>query len=523
MQLTWLSVLPPLIVIGAMMVIRHLNISLMVGILSAALIATHGHIFPALHLCAGKLIEHFSDADIIFLYIFLIIISSLIILLTITGSAAGCARIIGKKMKTARGGEISTIMLAFLLSIDDYLSILTVGLVASSIADRLAIVRTKLAYIIHALASPLVIIVPISTWAAAVLSQLDAAGVNVGETSRILADPFYVYLKTIPFVFYSVFTVLSVCFVVITRLGYGSVGKAEQGASIAVHNPGDEVESVDTNHSLIELFLPIGLLMVGVFVGILYAGDSRLFGGSHSLMDAFRNHDKTFVILCISSVVAFVSSFALSLYKKIITVRQLPMVLGDGFELIRSSIVMVVLASLLGSFLRIDLETGRYVAHILLDKTTLSCIPILFFLTSVSVTLMTGSAWGTFAILIPIATQMLVSFLHLTPPVSLDHIIILFPVLGAILSGAACGNHLSPFAETTIMTAASTGVNPLEHAKTQFVYAVPVIIGTMVSFTLVGLLINEGLMKSLLVSGGAGIIATIGLFLGFSWVKKSGD
>src|SRR5438477_10403507 len=125
MQLTWLALLPPLVVIGGMIVIRHLNISLVIGIISAALIATHGHIFPALQLCAQKLIEHLSDVDIIFLYIFLIIISSLIILLTTPGSAAGCARIIGKKMKTARGGEISTIILAFLLSIDDYLSILT--------------------------------------------------------------------------------------------------------------------------------------------------------------------------------------------------------------------------------------------------------------------------------------------------------------------------------------------------------------------------------------------------------------
>lgn len=520
MQLTWLSLLPPLIVIGTMIVVRHLNASLIIGIISAALIATHGHIFPALQLCGKKLIEHFSDADIIFLYIFLIIISSLIILLTTTGSAAGCARIIGKRMKTAREGEVSAIVLAFLLSIDDYLSILTVGLVGSSIADRLAIVRTKLAYIIHALASPLVIIVPISTWAAAVLSQLDAAGINIGPTSRIFADPFYVYLKTIPFTFYSIFTIFSVWFVVMSRLGYGSIGKAEQIVLVNMHNATDEMKNANDHHSLIELLLPIILLMGGVFMGILYAGNYHFFGGTHSMIDAFRNHDKTFVILCGSSLMAFVSSFLLSLYKKLITIRQLPRVIIEGFELIRSSIVMVILASVLGSFLRQDLETGRYVAHILLDKTALSCIPILFFLTAVTITLMTGSAWGTFAILIPIATQMLVSFLYLTPPVSLDQIMIVFPVLGAILSGAACGNHLSPFAETTIMTAASTGIEPLEHAKTQFVYAIPVIIGTIVSFILVGLLINEGLLKSFLISGGAGIVVTIGLFLGFSWGKK---
>src|SRR5205814_4161218 len=137
-------------------------------------------------------------ADNIYMYILLVVISSLVTLLTVTGAAAGCAQIIGKKMRTKRSVELSTIMLSFLLSLDDYLSILTVGFVMKPIADRLAVARTKLAYIVHALAGPLVIIMPISTWAAAILVQLDSAGVSNNEIGKIIADPFYVYIKTIP-------------------------------------------------------------------------------------------------------------------------------------------------------------------------------------------------------------------------------------------------------------------------------------------------------------------------------------
>src|SRR5438445_2342092 len=203
MQLTWISLLPPLMVIASVCVTHQLNISLALGIASAALIATQGQIISAVLLCGQKFVTHFSDCDNIYLYLLMIIISSLITLLTVTGSAAGCARIIGKKMRTKRSAEISAIMLSSLLSIDDYLSILTVGFVMRPIADRLAVARTKLAYIVHALAGPLVIIMQISTWAAAVLVQLDNAGINLNAPHKIAADSFYVYLKTIPFIFYS--------------------------------------------------------------------------------------------------------------------------------------------------------------------------------------------------------------------------------------------------------------------------------------------------------------------------------
>lgn len=511
MYLTWLSLLPPLVVIGAMFITHQLNISLMIGIASAALIVTQGHMLPALQLCGQKLIEHFSDVDMIFLYTLLIIISSLIILLTTTGSAAGCARIIGKKMKTVRSVELSAIMLAFLLSIDDYLSILTVGFVMRPIADRVAVVRTKLAYIVHALAGPLVIIVPISTWAAAILAQLDVSGVNQSVTSRIFADAFYVYLKTIPFIFYSIFTVIAVWLVVLTRIGYGAIGIAEHNASVL--HVTDEIQNSHDDHSLIELFLPITLLIGGVFLGILYAGKYHLFGGTYSFVEAFRHNDKTFLILLISSLAAFISSFILSLHKKMITMGQLPKIISEGFDLIKSSIIMVILASILGSFLRLDLETGSYIAYLLLGRAPLFLIPVLLFMVSLVITLMTGSAWGAFSMLIPISTQMLIGLLRLTPPVALDQIPLLFPVLGAVLSGAACGNHLSPFAETTVMTATSTGVDPLEHARTQFLYAIPVIIGTIVSFVLIGILIDSGLWQSFLASIGGGITVMIVLLL----------
>lgn len=505
MQLTWLSLVPPLVVIGAMCITHQLNISLIAAIVSAALITTQGQLIPAFNVCAEKIITHFSDTDMILLYILLVIVSSLIVLLTVTGSAAGCARIISKKMRTVRSGELSAIALAFLLSIDDYLSILTVGLVMSPMADRLAIVRAKLAYIIHALAGPLVIIVPISTWAAAIIAQLDASGVNQSASSKIFADSFYVYLHTIPFIFYSIFTVFAVCLVVVTRMGIGAIGEQERAAVVLVNDVENAQEDDDEKHSLIELLLPLGLLVGGVFFGIFVLG----------------YNDNTFAVLFVSVLLAFTATVFLLHHKQMVTITQLPAIVVEGFHLIKSSIVMVVLASILGSFLRIDLHTGSYLAQLLLGTAPVFLLPVLFFIVSLTITLMTGSAWGAFSMLIPISTQMLVSFLQLTAPVDLIQIPLLFPVLGAVLSGAACGNHLSPFAETTVMTAASVSIEPMEHAKTQFWYAVPVLVGTIISFILAGWLIDRGLFESFLIAAGAGIGVTIVLLSAFAYGKKS--
>jgi len=60
----------------------------------------------------------------------------------------------------------------------------------------------------------------------------------------------------------------------------------------------------------------------------------------------------------------------------------------------------------------------------------------------------------------------------------------------------------------------------LHHARTQFGYAVPVIIGTIVSFVVVGLVFDYGLWTSFYVSFGAGIaVSVLLLYIGNKFFK----
>ena len=473
-----------------MLISRKINIALFCGIITAALIVSKVHVSQAVWLIAERTLHHMSDIDNLYLYTFLIAISSIITLLTNTGSAAACARIISQRVRTRRGAETSSIMLSFLMSIDDYLSILTVGFVMRSIADRLGVARTKLAFLVHSLSGSVVILVPISSWAAAIISNLDQAGVTLDPTqqSTIAANSFFVYLRTIPFMFYSIFIIASVLFIVRKKLSFGPLYSDEKKAATQPVRPTQAKKEITNNHSLIELLLPLGTLLGGVFIGILYTGGFFLLGGTNSFIDAFAYNDQTFFVMCITGCIALALSIIYALYKQMISLYDIPRTVFDGFCLMRDAILMVILASILGTFLQHDLMTGNYLAQLLLGSIPITLLPTMVFLTSLLTALATGSAWGTFALMLPITIQMLLAMLNIIPPANPYEINILFPVLGAIFAGAVCGDHISPFSETTIMTATSTGVTPLEHVRTQILYAVPAIISTAIGFLISGFL-----------------------------------
>jgi Na+/H+ antiporter NhaC len=116
--------------------------------------------------------------------------------------------------------------------------------------------------------------------------------------------------------------------------------------------------------------------------------------------------------------------------------------------------------------------------------------------------------------MVPIAVQMLtaiqIATMMIDPSASDTDLInmlysLLLPTLGAIFSGAVCGNHISPIAETTIMSANSAGCYPIDHAYTQFWYALPTIVCAGICYLI------SGLVLSFSSAINAGIALSIGL------------
>jgi tetracycline resistance efflux pump len=523
---SWFVLLPPLAVLIAALTTKRLNLSLIIGLICAGLVASNFAPWETLTLIAQRIFSQLTDPDNIYLYSFLILLGILISLLEYIGAATAFAHRLTTRLRSARSSQFASMSLSCALFIDDYLSCLTTGYVMRPIMDRFNVPRVKLAYLIHSLSGPLVILAPISSWIALITSQLESAGISPDPngTSRIFADPFYVYLRSIPYIFYSIILIISVWFIVKRNISFGPMGQQEEiahktGNLFGGKNPLVTASiKLDTHGgSMWDLVIPLAILIITFIGGILWAGGYSLFGGTNSFLQALQKNNQTALALFIASIMTLLTAVIIGFARKRLSTNAIKPIIINGFSMMKSSVVMVFLASTLGVMLKIDLQTGTYLAQVLLSTISVSLLPVLFYIISIITALITGSAWGTIALLIPIAVQLIISLLDAQLlstlfEISLPAMIanankeILFPVLGAIFSGAVCGNHISPIAETMIMSSNSAGCYPIDHAITQFWYALPVIFSAGISYLLVGISMHYFGTANLFICLGIGIV-----------------
>ena len=447
------------------------------------------------------------------MYGFLLIIGTLIILLGYTGGAKAFANEITKRLRSARSVETASLIISSCLFIDDYLSSLTVGYVIRPLTDRFHVPRAKLAFLIHSFSSPLVILIPVSSWVAMITSQLNLAGISLEDSSaRIIADPFFIYLSTIPFIFYSIFIVVSAWLIVRRKISYGPMHVQERIASTTgnlfggKHSIAQHLSMHEGLHGkIIDLLFPLGLLITSIFTGLLIMGGYKLFGGNNTLLQAIKNNTNTFFVFFLASCFTLFVSLIFSYYRKTLQLSHVSTICKQGFHLMSGAILMLFLASILGTLLKQDLQIGIYFAHILHGTTALILLPCMIFIISAIIAIITGTSWGTIALMLPITIQLITTLLCL-PSARPEQIPLLLPLLGAVFSGAVCGDHISPISETTIMASTSAGSYPFDHIYTQFFYALPAIAASLVSFILTGFLASYGMKISFIISLISGLI-----------------
>jgi len=523
---TWLVLLPTIIVLISAFTIKKLQFSLMLGIISAALIATNFSIIKIFPLIALRFWQKVADLENIYILSFIVILGIFVALLAITGGASAFAKIVNKRAKNAKMAETSSIFLSFALFIDDYLSNLKVGYIMRPITDKFKIPRVKLAFLVHSMAGALVIITPFSNWGAFISGQLNSSGISKdpNETIRIFADPFFSYLKCIPFIFYSFLIIATVIFIVRRQIAFGPMKKHEDIAEETGNLFGGrtdvkthELEKTSNSHdSILDLIIPLGTLISSIIIGFLYSGGFYLLGGTRSFSGALRNMENPFLVVFLAGILTLTVSFLFALVRHKITIKKIPGVCVSGTKMMIEPVVMILLAWTMGKILSDDLHTGSYLASTLLGAINIKFIPVILFITSAICGIATGTSWGTMMLLIPIAIPMITGLLQVPVPTTLEHAAIVIPSLGAIFSGAICGDHISPISETTIMAAMSSGSDPIDHTYTQMPYAIPAIIGCCIAFLMAGFFINYSWWISSVGSFSISLLITLGLLALFN-------
>ena len=509
-------VMPPLIVLASVFLTKRINTSLILGIISAAFIAFPTQPGSALFLLLDR--SSTVIGSLWNLYLFLFFIGGLIVLIGINGGtyALTHARVL-RSLKTKRGVQRLSIFASLLLFIDDYLSNLTVGNVMRPLTDRFSIPRAKLAYLIHTFSTGLIMFVPLSSWVAVVTSSLAQSGVQAGSVDAIInMDPFSVYLNAIPYLFYGILMLLSALIIVEYSLSFGLMGKHETIATSTGNLFGGKkplkttVLNDDAAHgTLTDLFVPLISLIFFCATAILWTSGHWLFGGTKNLIEALTTNKDAIPALTIGAGLALISSLAYTFFiKKHYPKKLLLTIIDESDAMMRPAIIMVTLANILGMLMKLDLQTGHYLASLITTTLPLWLLPLTIFIFSLSLTLILGSAWATMILLIPIALPMVIELSHAALPATLDTVPMLLPTLGALFSGAICGNQISPFADTTIMAATSAGCYFIDHLATQISYAIPAIIGAAASFAFTGILITHAFSHPLLGGLLIGLITT---------------
>jgi Na+/H+ antiporter NhaC len=128
--------------------------------------------------------------------------------------------------------------------------------------------------------------------------------------------------------------------------------------------------------------------------------------------------------------------------------------------------------------------------------------PAIFFILAGLIAFSTGTSWGTFGVLVPIAVTILGGSGTLA-----------ILTVSATLGGAVYGDHISPISDTTILASAGAQCNHVDHVKTQLPYATMVAGIAAVAYVVAGLCVSLGSVLSCLIMWAAALLLFLGAVL----------
>ena len=471
---TFFSLLPPVIAIVLALNTKEVYTSLLVGIASGALLYANGNLELALNTLFfnedGGMITKLSDSSNVGILAFLVMLGILVALMNKAGGSAAFGRWASTHIHSRAGAQFATLLLGVMIFVDDYFNCLTVGSVMRPVTDRQKVSRAKLAYLIDSTAAPICIIAPVSSWAAAVTSSVpEGSGIN----------GFTMFLRTIPYNYYAVLTVVMSLFLIFTGAEFGPMKLNEDNAKngdlfTTTDRPyGDDVDDgSDTNGHVIDLLAPVLVLIAACIFGMIYTGG---FFEGVDFITAFADCNAS-AGLVLGSSIALLFTFVFYRVRSVMTFQDFAACIPEGFKAMVSPMLILSLAWTLSGMTGL-LGAKYYVANLLGNSAAALqyLLPFIIFLVAVFLAFATGTSWGTFSILIPIVC-------HAFPNGEM-----LVVSIAACLSGAVCGDHCSPISDTTIMASAGAHCSHVNHVSTQLPYAITAAACSAVCYIITGL------------------------------------
>lgn len=259
-----------------------------------------------------------------------------------------------------------------------------------------------------------------------------------------------------------------------------------------MRKPDNMVELQNTKSKASLILVPLFILLITLFGMLIPLGfPFEKIDGS-----AFR------VALTTAYLFAAIVLIAMMVFYKVKKFGEVFDIYLSGMQRMMTVAAILVLAWSLGMVMK-NLGTAAYVVELMDGNIPPYLIPAILFVSGACMSFATGTSWGTFAIMMPLAIPMAV---HLDASI--------YICIGAVLSGGIFGDHCSPISDTTILSSTGAGTDHMDHVKTQIPYAL-----LNGSAALAAYLI-AGLTSSVISLGAAILIAVAAVIVISKWQKK---
>ena len=368
-----------------------------------------------------------------------------------TGAIANFSHYIAQKKMTRVRVQLIAWFMGMFVYFSDYFSPLFVGSTMRNLSDRFQISREKLAYICDSTSAPVSILVPITGWAVLVASLLIGMGPiqNVGQAMQV-------FITAIPFNIYAILAVAMVGLIATKVIpDFGPMKKAEHRAvheNKVLRDGADPLMGVELTNIKPYENIKTSLFWNFIFpviVVISFAIGSFIITASAKPMEAF-----------------LLSSFIAGTIMRIqgVPLNEIINTAMLGIKGIMPAIIILALAYSLND-LSAMLNTAGFIVSATESWLTPKVLPMLAFLITGIVAFSTGTSWGTYAIMIPIAVPLAFNF----SGNELDTVV--YATIAAVAGGGVFGDHCSPLSDTSILASTGAASDHIDHIKTQMPYA----------------------------------------------------
>lgn len=467
--MAYIPLLPPLVALILILITRQAALSLFAATVTGAFLLAgpwpmpafrclfEDHIFPSIGNSTWNL------SAIIFTF-------TLGAFATLLEKGGGFAAILDRLLAKKGGDPQKKLLfgvygLGLLCFFDGLANALLLGRVARPLTDGLRISRQFLAYLIDSTSAAVACIAFISTWIAAQLSIISESL----KDAPFEVQPANLFFASIPSNPYCLLSLLLIPLVIFKTWHIGPMKKAQ--ATLVPESAG----SIEASSPKVAL-IPLAVLVITI-PGFIYLWQD---GSDWSWQNAFGSEGVPHAMVA-AGLVALVAAYLTFPKSKR---SQAPQHMLDGAASLFPALIILICAWTLGSMFK-QLGTADLLTSLLGDQLSPSYIPLAIFILGAITSFLTGTSWGTFGLLMPIALPLVLNLGADLPEA--DLMALLSMTIGAVFGGAVFGDHCSPFSDTTIVSSLAAGCTPTSHVATQLPYALIAATGAAFAYVLMAL------------------------------------